>query len=259
MIRTVLDHVPTASLDVIKEFSTGYHARNGGGDSIRTDGDLPVLDLREQPQEPEPRRVALADRLGDAEEQPEKRMAFEPTPALLQHTVRDPGMQRPMMTMVGSALIMLRALVGFVILLGLVRGWDGLLLAVDSAVELLGFALDASTQVRVFVFVFGGPAALFSSDARGTRVSRMELGTSVCYGPCRRRYHDHLHRLGDGWATDHGRGDDFLACCRCLDPVRPLRPQRRRLRSSWGKPPALKLHVESNLVNIDGCRFKSPL
>ena len=31
---------------VIKDFSTGYHARNGGGDAIVTDGDLPVVDLR---------------------------------------------------------------------------------------------------------------------------------------------------------------------------------------------------------------------
>ena len=33
-------------MEVLKDFSTGYHARNGGGDSIRTDGDLPILDLR---------------------------------------------------------------------------------------------------------------------------------------------------------------------------------------------------------------------
>ncbi len=29
-------------VDVIRDFSTGYHARNGGGDSITTDGDLPT-------------------------------------------------------------------------------------------------------------------------------------------------------------------------------------------------------------------------
>lgn len=30
---------------VIENFATGYHARNGGGDRIETDGDLPVIDL----------------------------------------------------------------------------------------------------------------------------------------------------------------------------------------------------------------------
>ncbi|WP_125133056.1 LssY C-terminal domain-containing protein [Microbacterium sp. 10M-3C3] len=36
---------PRVRLDVIRDFSTGYHARNGGGDSIRTDGDLPIVDV----------------------------------------------------------------------------------------------------------------------------------------------------------------------------------------------------------------------
>lgn len=34
------------AVDVLREFSSGYHARNGGGDTIETDGDLPVVDLR---------------------------------------------------------------------------------------------------------------------------------------------------------------------------------------------------------------------
>jgi hypothetical protein len=36
---------PACSLQVIEEFSTAYHHRNGGGDRVRTDGDLPILDL----------------------------------------------------------------------------------------------------------------------------------------------------------------------------------------------------------------------
>jgi hypothetical protein len=36
---------------VIRDFSTGYHSRNGGGDTIVTDGDLPVIDLRALPAE----------------------------------------------------------------------------------------------------------------------------------------------------------------------------------------------------------------
>jgi hypothetical protein len=31
---------------VIENFSTGYHSRNGGGDLIITDGNLPVIDVR---------------------------------------------------------------------------------------------------------------------------------------------------------------------------------------------------------------------
>ncbi len=46
IVGTVLSHNPAARLRVLPDFSTGYHSRNGGGDSIRTDGDLPILDLR---------------------------------------------------------------------------------------------------------------------------------------------------------------------------------------------------------------------
>ncbi len=37
---------PGVEVDVIRDFSTGYHSRNGGGDSITTDGDLPIIDVR---------------------------------------------------------------------------------------------------------------------------------------------------------------------------------------------------------------------
>jgi len=34
------------AVEVIRDFSTGYHCRNGGGDLIQTDGHLPVVDVR---------------------------------------------------------------------------------------------------------------------------------------------------------------------------------------------------------------------
>lgn len=45
IVGTLCTH-PAVSVSVIKDFSTGYHSRNGGGDLIRTDGDLPVVDVR---------------------------------------------------------------------------------------------------------------------------------------------------------------------------------------------------------------------
>ena len=45
-IIATLEHAdPEVSLRVIEDFSTAYHARNGGGDAIRTDGDLPIADV----------------------------------------------------------------------------------------------------------------------------------------------------------------------------------------------------------------------
>ena len=36
---------PDVRIEVLRDFSTGYHSRNGGGDTIRTDGDLPVVEV----------------------------------------------------------------------------------------------------------------------------------------------------------------------------------------------------------------------
>ncbi|WP_024356915.1 LssY C-terminal domain-containing protein [Leucobacter chironomi] len=45
VVSTVLSANPAAHVEILADFSTGYHSRNGGGDTIRTDGDLPVVDL----------------------------------------------------------------------------------------------------------------------------------------------------------------------------------------------------------------------
>lgn len=45
VVGTVLGANSDASVERLVDFSTGYHSRNGGGDSIRTDGDLPILNL----------------------------------------------------------------------------------------------------------------------------------------------------------------------------------------------------------------------
>ena len=49
IVESIRYHVPSTDVRVLENFSTGYHSRNGGGDAIRTDGDLPVVDLRSIP------------------------------------------------------------------------------------------------------------------------------------------------------------------------------------------------------------------
>lgn len=46
VVASVRDADPGVKVDVLKDFATGYHSRNGGGDTIVTDGDLPVIDVR---------------------------------------------------------------------------------------------------------------------------------------------------------------------------------------------------------------------
>jgi hypothetical protein len=45
IVHTVCATNAAARVSVIEDFSAGYHARNGGGDSIATDGNLPIIDL----------------------------------------------------------------------------------------------------------------------------------------------------------------------------------------------------------------------
>ena len=59
VINTVRYVVPEASLRVITEYSSAFTTRNGGGDVVRTDGSLPILDLTRL-QAPEPDRVEPA-------------------------------------------------------------------------------------------------------------------------------------------------------------------------------------------------------
>jgi LssY C-terminus len=59
VIDTVRYAEPKASLRVIKEYSNAFTTRNGGGDVVRTDGSLPILDLTGL-RAPEPEQVELA-------------------------------------------------------------------------------------------------------------------------------------------------------------------------------------------------------
>jgi hypothetical protein len=46
IVETVTAGSPEIEVGVIENFSTGYHSRNGGGDLIITDGNLPIIDVR---------------------------------------------------------------------------------------------------------------------------------------------------------------------------------------------------------------------
>lgn len=45
IISTVRYEDPQAGVEVIEDFSPAFHDRNGGGDAVMTDGNMPVLDL----------------------------------------------------------------------------------------------------------------------------------------------------------------------------------------------------------------------
>jgi hypothetical protein len=46
IIQTLQENDAVRELEVVKDYSSGYHHRNGGGDLIRTDGAMPFIKLR---------------------------------------------------------------------------------------------------------------------------------------------------------------------------------------------------------------------
>lgn len=112
IVGTVRAAAPEVGVVVIRHFSSGYHSRNGGGDAIRTDGDLPVLDLRTLAPEDPHLAPAHGRPHGTLREQARE----------LVDTVRDTGasnrIKRPMTLYLAYALILARVLVAAVTAVG---------------------------------------------------------------------------------------------------------------------------------------------
>lgn len=96
IVASMLNADVGAEVQLIRNFSTGYHSRNGGGDLIETDGHLPVIDLRDVRPEPS----AAAAPIG-----PEAAVGV-----------------RPIQTSIGAALVAARTLAGILFLMATFGG-----------------------------------------------------------------------------------------------------------------------------------------
>ncbi|MEV7605982.1 LssY C-terminal domain-containing protein [Paenarthrobacter sp. NPDC089322] len=127
IVRTVTAAEPAVSVHVIEDFSTGYHSRNGGGDSISTDGDLPIIDARQVP--------VPAD---------------QPT---AQTDSRD---RRPAPTMMGAALVVVRAVAALSLAVTLLTSSGELAdITLGDAPADPQSTTAAVTFVAIIVLVFG--------------------------------------------------------------------------------------------------------
>jgi len=154
IVSSLLAADPTIRVEIIEDFSTSYHARNGGGDSIRTDGDLPILDLRplavaeaaaseagpdttdaSLPASDSSAGVVISAAATEAPQGlPRKRAAFEPPTTLFAPLTRDPRMRRPATITTGTLLVLLRVLAGIVLIIGLWLEWPDVMDSADLAV-----------------------------------------------------------------------------------------------------------------------------
>lgn len=135
IVRSIQEGGPDIEVRVIKDFSSGYHSRNGGGDTIVTDGDLPMVDVGHLTVPPDgnplgpdtdARRAAQANR-------------------------------RPIPTTLGVLLMALRLVVGIVTIGLMVKDWNT---AVASTASSLNTA-DQQTISAVLMVVIGISAIAF--------------------------------------------------------------------------------------------------
>ncbi len=172
IVRTVLDSGAPAAVDVIRDFSTGYHSRNGGGDTITTDGDLPVLALGSA--------VAAAGASAGASatppaargapgapaEHPEtaQRSAFEPLTRLAERDAARAALarvhRRPAATSLGALLIVVRVLLGVIWLIGLYVQWPTVVRELDLVAE--GVTEGEVSAFVLWTVIVGGAVVLLA-------------------------------------------------------------------------------------------------
>ncbi|MDO9397110.1 MAG: LssY C-terminal domain-containing protein [Herbiconiux sp.] len=132
IVATVQDADAGVSVRVLKDFATGYHSRNGGGDTIVTDGDLPILDLTAVRPTERSRAEALAP---------------VPTPHALPNADAAPrkAARRPAQITFGAVVVLLRAFVPLLIILTVLLDWD----AMRSSLEVdLGSSVPETLDLR---------------------------------------------------------------------------------------------------------------
>ncbi|GAA1058735.1 LssY C-terminal domain-containing protein [Agromyces bracchium] len=182
IIATLVEADPSIRVEVLRDFSTGYHSRNGGGDTIRTDGDLPVVRVgapseAEPEAAPAPTRSAMRSATGEAEasvdgpraiaspagetEPVAKRAAFE---SPLRLAEREPvrRMPRPSATSFGVVVVVLRVLAGIVWVAAVAIQWDQVLreeLGIDASADPDSLAIARGALVAMVVF-FGVALAI---------------------------------------------------------------------------------------------------
>jgi len=163
IVRTLLEADPSIQVDVIEDFSTGYHARNGGGDTIHTDGDLPIVDVSGGAATASHERHRHYDPTATPVVDPGKRPAFEPAERLLQRPRFDPEMPRPKSIVAGACLVFFRVIAGLVILGEIALNWADLSEPPDAQVTGLPAGVDAVLGSLVFFTVVMVAVALLDA------------------------------------------------------------------------------------------------
>ena len=130
----------------IRDFSTGYHSRNGGGDAIITDGDLPILEVTgmDTDESDSPDRLELAL---DATQIYAETTSVKEVTKTLWH-------RRPLQTVVGAGLVLLLLIFQAWDVLGTLLDWDGLRTeVVDYSAGIEPIGNETATRIAAGVLI----------------------------------------------------------------------------------------------------------
>ncbi|TAJ46818.1 MAG: hypothetical protein EPO52_14875 [Herbiconiux sp.] len=150
IVQTVTEADAAVGVNVLKDFATGYHSRNGGGDTIITDGDLPVIDLRRVT----PSAAAF-----------QESSAPVPMPHTDGGSPSDPlpekAVRRPAQITFGAAVVLIRAFSPAIIILAILLDWQGVR---DSAVFDFGDGITPNLEARdAALWIVIGVTAVFGA------------------------------------------------------------------------------------------------
>jgi hypothetical protein len=170
IVATVREADPAVDLRVLEDFSTGYHSRNGGGDTIVTDGDLPILDLKAVA----PSAASVAETLAPV-----------PTPHTSANasTLPQKAVRRPAQTTFGAVVVLLRATTPMVLIALVLLDWQNMrqLASVDLDLGVPGTIdpRDAALWLIIgFTAAFGVAEVLFGLYVFfGSNVARIAVMT----------------------------------------------------------------------------------
>jgi hypothetical protein len=175
IVGTLTRSDAAVQVHVLEDFSTGYHSRNGGGDAIVTDGDLPVIDLR----------GVLAGARDAA------------TDAATAVTASDgesdaaPGtpVKRPVPTVLGSALMLLRVFAGIAYVFSILDQWNAFVRATQVSASgltdreardlAIGVSIGVLAVVALAVAFYLLLAVLVFRGSNWARITAMALGAAV--------------------------------------------------------------------------------
>ncbi|MHA7306158.1 LssY C-terminal domain-containing protein [Arthrobacter sp. TMN-49] len=133
IVTTLVDSGDDVYVRVLADFATGYHSRNGGGDTIETDGDLPVVDVQQ---------VVV----------PANGNALGPD-LLARRAAR--AKRRPVSTALGALLMVIRVVVGAVTVATLLGDRQEILAASAASVS-----AEETAALNLFLIVLTSLAAL---------------------------------------------------------------------------------------------------